>query len=257
MGRVDFGSALNDEQRAAVTAPDGPVLVIAAAGTGKTRTLTYRVAWLVEQGIDASRMLLLTFTNRAAREMLDRAAGLVGGSVGGLWGGTFHHMANRVLRRHADRIGYGHDYTILDEDDARSLVRAAVNALGLRGKHFPKPEVLLSLSGLAQSREAPIAGVIEEHFRGQPVDAEAIGRVLRLYAERKREANSMDFDDLLAQALRLFREHPEVLQGYQERFLHVLVDEYQDTNPIQAHLVDALAPPHRNVLVVRDDFHSP
>ena len=121
----DFSETLNPEQRAAVTAPDGPVLVLAAAGTGKTRTLTYRVAWLVRRGLDARRMLLLTFTNRAAREMLERAEKLVGAAVGGIWGGTFHHLCNRLLRRHAPLAGYRNDYTILDQDDSRSLMRAS------------------------------------------------------------------------------------------------------------------------------------
>jgi DNA helicase-2/ATP-dependent DNA helicase PcrA len=141
---------------AAVTAPDGPVLIIAAAGTGKTRTLTYRVAYLVEKGIDASRILLLTFTNKAAREMLERAQVLVGESVGGLWGGTFHHMANRILRQYASAIGYRNDYTILDQDDARTLVKQSIDALGLAGKHFPKPDVLLGVYGLASSTEQSV-----------------------------------------------------------------------------------------------------
>ncbi len=255
-GRIDLERDLNPEQRAAVEAPDGPVLVIAAAGTGKTRTLTYRVAHLVERGVDPRRMLLLTFTNRAAREMLERARRLVGESVGGIWGGTFHHLANRMLRRHAKRAGFGSDYTILDEDDARGLVRTCATELGLRDRHFPKPEVLLGLFGLASSREQPLLDTVLAHFHGPRIDPGDIQRVHDAYAARKQALNAMDFDDLLAHALRLLREHPDVLAGYQERFLHVLVDEYQDTNPIQAGLVDALAGGHRNLLVVGDDFQS-
>ena len=123
MAGIAFEQELNGEQFRAVTAPDGPVLIIAAAGTGKTRTLTYRVAYLVERGIDPRRILLLTFTNKAAREMLERARGLVGEGVSGLWGGTFHHMANRMLRQHAEAIGYRNDYSILDQDDAKRLVK--------------------------------------------------------------------------------------------------------------------------------------
>ena len=253
---IDFANELNEEQLAAVQAPDGPVLIIAAAGTGKTRTLTYRVAWLVERGIDPTRILLLTFTNRAAREMLDRAQALVGEAVGGLWGGTFHHMANRMLRRYASALGYGNDYTILDQDDARSLVRSAADELDLVGKHFPKPDVLLSVFGLAYSREVPVLDIAHQRFDGHEINVDDVARVATLYAQKKRDLNAMDFDDLLINGLRLFREHPQILEGYRERFLHILVDEYQDTNVIQAAWVDALASRHRNLLVVGDDFQS-
>ena len=256
MPGIDFENALNEEQLAAVRAPDGPVLVIAAAGTGKTRTLTYRVAWLVEKGIDPTRILLLTFTNKAAREMLERAQHLVGESVGGLWGGTFHHMANRMLRRHADAIGYGNDYTILDQDDARSLVRSSADEYDLVGKHFPKPDVLLSVFGLAASREVSVESIAEQRLGGHEIDIADVVRVHALYEKKKRELNAMDFDDLLVNGLRLFREKQDILERYRERFLHVLVDEYQDTNVIQAAWVDAMAGLHRNILVVGDDFQS-
>ena len=253
---IDFANELNEEQLAAVQAPDGPVLIIAAAGTGKTRTLTYRVAWLVERGIDPTRILLLTFTNRAAREMLDRAQALVGDQVGGLWGGTFHHMANRMLRRFASALGYGNDYTILDQDDARSLVRSAADELDLVGKHFPKPDVLLSVFGLAYSREVPVLEIAHQRFDGHEINVDDVARVATLYAQKKRDLNAMDFDDLLINGLRLLREHPHILEHYRERFQHILVDEYQDTNVIQAAWVDALASHHRNLLVVGDDFQS-
>jgi len=256
MNGLDPESSLNAEQVAAVRAPDGPVLVIAAAGTGKTRTLTWRVAWLVERGIDPSGILLLTFTNRAAREMMDRARTLVGDPVGGVWGGTFHHVANRILRRHARAIGFDNDFTILDEDDTLSLLRACISELGLREKHFPKADVLRSLFSLARNRATPLSDEIHRRFRETPVDAEGVFRVFTAFTDRKRQINAMDFDDLLIQTLRLFDEHPAALASYQERFLHVLVDEYQDTNPIQARLVDALAARHRNLFVVGDDFQS-
>jgi DNA helicase-2/ATP-dependent DNA helicase PcrA len=256
MTNVDFKKELNQEQFAAVTAPDGPVLVIAAAGTGKTRTLTYRVAWLVSKGIEPERILLLTFTNKAAREMLDRARTLVGDSVGGLWGGTFHHMANRILRRHADAIGYPFDYTILDQDDARSLLKDAIDDMSLDGKHFPKPDVLLSIFGLAASREQPVVAVAAQRLGSLDIDLQDIARVHELYEGKKRDLHAMDFDDLLTCGLRLFRERPDILARYQERFAHILVDEYQDTNVIQAEWVDLLAAERRNLLVVGDDFQS-
>jgi DNA helicase-2/ATP-dependent DNA helicase PcrA len=257
MTGIDFKQALNAEQYAAVTAPDGPVLIIAAAGTGKTRTLTYRVAWLVEQGIPPGRVLLLTFTNKAAREMLERAHDLVGSAVGGLWGGTFHHMANRMLRMHADAIGYNRDYSILDQDDAKRLVKLVIDDLKLPAKLFPKPEVLLSLYGLASSREASLEDMAADRFAGASfIRPEDVVKVERRYTSRKRDLNAMDFDDLLANGLKLFREHPEIRERYSERFRYVMVDEYQDTNVIQAAWVDALAGTHRNLMVVGDDFQS-
>ena len=253
---IDFAQALNEEQMAAVAAPDGPVLVIAAAGTGKTRTLIYRVAWLVDRGIDPQHILLLTFTNRAAHEMMDRARTLVGDSVSGMWGGTFHHMANRILRRHAESLGYKNDYTILDRDDGRSLMKSCTQELKLTDKHFPKPDVLLSILGLATSREQSLEVHVEERFAHTPVDVGDVLAVQGAYEKRKRDLNAMDFDDLLVNGLRLFREFPALLEYYRERFVHTLVDEYQDTNTIQAAWVDLIAGPDGNLLVVGDDFQS-
>jgi DNA helicase II / ATP-dependent DNA helicase PcrA len=254
--RIDFEQALNAEQLAAVQAPDGPVLVIAAAGTGKTRTLIYRVAWLVERGIDPTNILLLTFTNRAAREMLDRARTLVGDSVSGLWGGTFHHMANRILRRHADALNYRNDYTILDQDDARSLIRTCLQELQLKDKDFPKPDVLLNIFSLAANTERPVEDFAVARFEYTTIDIGDILAVHRAYEERKRTLNAMDFDDLLVNGLRLFQQHEGLLERYRERFVHTLVDEYQDTNIIQASWVDLIAGPGGNLLVVGDDFQS-
>lgn len=253
----DPAQHLNAEQLRAVTAPDGPVLVIAAAGTGKTRTLTHRVAWLVlEKGIDPRRILLLTFTNRAAREMLERAAHLVGGDVGGLWGGTFHHAANRMLRRHAPLLGYGPDYTILDEDDSIRLLKACIAELGLKDKKFPKPQVLGGVFGLAANRGAPVEETVQAHFAEHAVDLDGVLKVHALYETRKRGLNAMDFDDLLVNGLKLLREHEDVAAFYRERMRHVLVDEYQDTNKLQADFVDRIAARHRNLLAVGDDFQS-
>ncbi|MCB1699134.1 MAG: UvrD-helicase domain-containing protein, partial [Halioglobus sp.] len=148
---IDFENELNAEQLAAVQAGDGPVLIIAAAGTGKTRTLIYRVAWLVEKNISPERILLVTFTNKAAREMMERGRDLAGPSVGGMWGGTFHHLGNRLLRRHAELLGLRPDYTILDSDDSKSLTRNILTDLNLKDKSFPKPEVLLSLYSYARN----------------------------------------------------------------------------------------------------------
>ena len=255
---IDFAAELNERQLQVVTADDGPVLAIAAAGTGKTRALTYRVAYLAEERrVDPRRILLLTFTNKAAREMLDRAHDLVGEGVGGLWGGTFHHMANRLLRRHGDRLGYARDYTILDQDDAKSLIRSAMGELKLIGKDFPKPEVLGGIFGLAANTARDVASLAAERFEDHPfIQADDVERVHQRYTAKKRRLNAMDFDDLLTNSLQLFKEDTLLLARYQEHFQYILVDEYQDTNIIQSGWVDLLALGHRNVLAVGDDFQS-
>jgi len=254
--RIDYASELNAEQLAAVQAPDGPVLVIAAAGTGKTRTLVYRVAWLVEQGVPPGSILLVTFTNKAAQEMLDRARTLVGPSVSGLWGGTFHHLANRILRRHAEALGYGTDYGIIDSDDQRRLVKQIVADLGLKDKQFPKPDVLLSVFSYAINTETPVEDAAFDRFEHHPIEVQDIVHVHAEYEKRKRTMNGMDFDDMLVNCLALLEKEESVRKIYQEQFRYIMVDEFQDTNVIQSRLVELLAARHRNILVVGDDFQS-
>lgn len=253
---VDFRGSLNEEQFAVVSAPAGPLLVLAAAGTGKTRTLVHRVAYLVESGVAPDRILLLTFTNRAAKEMLERAAKLVAEGVGGMWGGTFHHMANRILRRHAASIGYRTDYAIMDRDDSRSVVSKCVKEMGLQSKEFPKPDVVLTLAGAAISSETAVEDAVYERFNGLRVDPLDVLRVIAAYNSEKERIGAMDFDDLLMNCLNLFRENGDILGRYQDKFQHVLVDEYQDTNKIQAELVDMIALKNKSVFVVGDDFQS-
>lgn len=256
MHTIDFQHDLNAEQHAAATAGEGAMLILAAAGTGKTRTLVYRVAYLVSQGIDPERILLLTFTNRAAKEMLERADELVGHSAGIPWSGTFHHVANRLLRRHATRIGYRQNYTILDRDDARRLMARCIKELKLQSKEFPKRDVLLHVLSNAVNSETSLDNAVDDHFGDHDVDQQVVLNVLKLYISHKRELNVMDFDDLLVNCLKLFREHAAIRNRYAEQFQYVLVDEYQDTNRIQAELVDAMAHHHRNLFVVGDDFQS-
>lgn len=255
MKKIDFKAHLNAEQFTATTAPDGPILVLAAAGTGKTRTLVYRVAYLVQNGIDPSAILLLTFTNKAAREMLDRACDLVGKHVGGLWGGTFHHMANRILRKHAADIGYRADYAILDRDDTMTLIRQSVKECHLTAKEFPKAEVLAGIFGMAANTSGSVADISIKRF-AEEVDAADICAVHKQYETKKRSLNAMDFDDLLVHGLELFRTSPSICQYYQNRFRYVLVDEYQDTNVIQSDWIDLVAAGYRNIMVVGDDFQS-
>jgi DNA helicase-2/ATP-dependent DNA helicase PcrA len=255
---IDYARDLNEQQLAAVTAPAGPALVIAGAGSGKTRTLTYRVAYLLEQGIAAERVLLLTFTNKAAREMMRRVAGLLGQEVGSLWGGTFHSIGNRVLRRQADLLGYGRDFTILDREDAKHLMTACVaeSGIDLKATRFPKAEVLAEIFSLAVNTGRTIQQILDEDYGHFSPLAPDVAEVQRLYALRKQTANAMDFDDLLALWLRLLQEQAEALEHYQRRFQFVLVDEYQDTNKLQSQLIDLLAARHRNVMVVGDDAQS-
>ena len=263
--QIDYARELNPQQLAAVTAPTGPALVIAGAGSGKTRTLTYRVAYLLEQGIPADRILLLTFTNKAAGEMMRRVAGLLGQELASLWGGTFHSIGARILRSHANLLGYRRDFTILDRDDVKDLIKACIADAGIetKGSHFPKPEVLNEIFSLAANTHKPVRELLNEQFiylfdrhKGDSNLDEEIPRLFDLYAKRKRATNAMDFDDLLALWLKLLQEHAEVCEHYQRRFQFILVDEYQDTNRLQSDLIDLLAARHHNVMVVGDDAQS-
>jgi len=258
---LDYEGELNPQQLAVVKAARGPILVIAGAGSGKTRVVTYRVAYLIESGVDPASILLVTFTNKAAREMLHRVGLLVpgAGEVGGrVWGGTFHHIGNRILRRHAPLVGYEPNYTILDREDAKSLMEACITDLKInpKGSRFPKGEVLEDLLGLAINRRRPIDDLVLERYPFFYELLDDIRAVTERYRKRKRELNAMDFDDLLFYWEALLREHPEVRARYGEQFQHVLVDEYQDTNLIQADIVDLLAGRHKNLMVVGDDSQS-
>ncbi len=254
---MDFKEELNNEQYQAVSAPDGPALVVAAAGTGKTRTLIYRLAWLVtEKSVEPWEVLLLTFTNKAANEMLSRAEELVNRQFNSGHSGTFHSFANRILRQHADRIGFGKDFSILDTDDAKKLMRSCIDELGMDKKSFPKPEVLLSLFGVVSGRQGELTEAIKQRFEYADVNVEDVLKAHKLYSKKKQEANAMDFDDLLIYAYQLLAEHDQVREFYQHTFRHVLVDEYQDTNLLQAAIVNQLVAKHQNLMVVGDDFQS-
>ena len=250
---TDFANVLNPEQCAAATAPDGPMLVLAAAGTGKTRTLVHRVAYLVERGVPPERILLLTFTNRAAREMLERAETLVPG-MGGVWSGTFHHVCARLLRQYGSSLGYKPGFAILDEDDQKKVMGQCIKERVKQVKDFPKKEFLLKLVGDAANAQRSLEKVVQGYQTKTALDAPLVLEVCRAYGEKKRELGAMDFDDLLVNGLRLLVENGRVREFLQEHFLHVLVDEYQDTNAIQAQFTDILAAKHRNIMVVGDDF---
>lgn len=256
-GARDFSAELNPEQLAAVTTRARRALVVAGAGSGKTRTLTYRVAWLLEQGVAPWRILLLTFTNKAAREMLERVGSLAGAGGAPIWGGTFHSVANRLLRRHAELLGYRPGFSILDADDQKALMRALVKQHAGKTAHFPKAEQLLSLHSLALNTSRTWQETLRSDYAAFERHAELIGRIFADYAARKLAQNAMDFDDLLLNWLRLLREQAELRRAWQERFEYLLVDEYQDTNAPQDEIVALLAGGEHNCLMaVGDDAQS-
>ena len=256
--QIDYARELNEQQLAAVTAPPGPALVIAGAGSGKTRTLTYRVAYLLEQGIPPDRILLLTFTNKAAGEMMRRVADLLGQEMAALWGGTFHSIGNRVLRQHAKLLGFERDFTIMDREDAKHLISTCVGEsdIDVKATRFPKAEVLGDIFSLAVNTEKTIPQILGEEYGYFDTLAPQIEDVQKRYVARKLATNAMDFDDLLVLWLKLLRDHEEVREHYQRRFQFILVDEYQDTNKLQSDLIDLLAARHYNVMVVGDDAQS-
>src|SRR5437667_3973370 len=255
---VDYAAELNEQQLAAVTAPPGPLLVIAGAGSGKTRTLTYRVAYLLENGIDSRNILLLTFTNKAARQMLDRVANLLPLDARGLWGGTFHSVGNRILRRHGSALGYSSGFTILDREDQKDLINAVVISAGIDPKEirFPKGDVLAEILSFVVNTEKPLEELLAEKFPYFLPLLDKIQDVRERYEKKKKATNSVDFDDLPQKTLSMFQQHERIAEIYRRQFQFILVDEYQDTNKIQADLVDLLARDHRNVMVVGDDAQS-
>ena len=256
--RIDYQAELNVQQCEAVTAGPGPMLVIAGAGSGKTRTLTYRVAYLLENGVTPSNILLLTFTNKAAREMLERVSLLLPESADGLWGGTFHSIGNKILRRHAETLGWRRGFSIMDREDQEDLMKTVIAAAGIdpKEKRFPKAEVVIDILSMAVNTNRSIGHVVDTKYPYFLDQVEQLKSVHDLYERKKKATNTMDFDDLLTKTLKLLHEHEEVASIYQKQFQFVLVDEYQDTNHIQAEFVDVLAAQHQNIMVVGDDAQS-
>jgi DNA helicase-2/ATP-dependent DNA helicase PcrA len=255
---IDYDEDLNEQQREVVTAGAGPMLVIAGAGSGKTHTLTYRVAHLVERGVSPDSILLLTFTNKAARSMTDRVCDLLNLNVTSLWSGTFHSIGNRILRKEATKLGYQQDYSILDSEDSGTLMKACLSDanVGHLDRRFPKGRVLSRIYSYCVNTQESIEQVLETHYPYFSELAEPIRRILRLYQTRKLEMSLMDFDDLLMNWKLLLEDHEEVREYYSRKFEHVLVDEYQDTNHLQGEVIDLMASAHRNLMVVGDDCQS-
>ncbi len=248
---------LNPSQRQAVTFGDGPLLVVAGAGTGKTKTLACRVAWLIARGVAPERLLLLTFTRRAAAEMIRRAEHYVGqGGARRVWGGTFHSVANRLLRHHASAVGLTPDFSVMDEGDAADLMNLVRTDLGApRGdKRFPRKETLVSIYSRMVNARIKLGAALKRFFPWCADHQDAIRAIFEQYTQRKREQNLVDYDDLLVFWEALGRSPAGA--SISERFEHVLVDEYQDTNPLQADLLVSLRGVRRNLCVVGDDAQS-
>jgi DNA helicase-2/ATP-dependent DNA helicase PcrA len=305
MPQLDYKAALNQQQYAAVTSPAGPALVIAGAGSGKTRTLTYRVSWLLEQGYAAQQILLLTFTNKAAREMLDRVNQLLPGRATQLWGGTFHSIGYRILRLHAEQLGFQKNFTIMDRDDQEELIESIMTREGLhksnrplskfadarkvqgdsgaqrlsvhkaldeastgatqqftaavefgKGSHFPKANLIADMISYCINTGSSLTTLLQRRYLYFLELEEALSTIILAYEAGKKAANAMDFDDLLSKTQFLMATHPETATHYQSQFRAILVDEYQDTNFLQASLIDLLASHHQHVMVVGDDAQS-
>ena len=243
---------LNDRQREAVLHTEGPLLILAGAGSGKTRVLTHRIGYLIEQGVMPWQILAITFTNKAAGEMRERVDALLPEGGAGVFVSTFHSMCVRLLRRDIDRLGYGHDFTIYDADDQRTLMRQVIKDMELDPKLFRERAVLSFISNAKNEMQGP------EDCADAAVDfyEKRRARIYQEYQKRLALNNALDFDDLLLLTVRLFKEFPEVLAGWQERFHYVMVDEYQDTNSVQFELLRLLTLKYRNLCVVGDDDQS-
>jgi DNA helicase II / ATP-dependent DNA helicase PcrA len=252
---IDFKAQLNGDQFAAVTAEPGPLLVLAGAGSGKTRTLTYRVAYLLSQGVRPGEILLLTFTNKAAREMLHRVEELTGIEPRRFWGGTFHSIGHRSLRMFGESIGLAKTFTILDAEEAERLLKQVVESQDkafFKDKTRPRPGPLFGIISLARNTQLTVEATVAKYFPHYADISDRLPGFARAYDLRKREQKVCDYDDLLEHWLSLLRQAPDVAAYFTERFRHVLVDEYQDTNTLQAQIVDTIGSHHR-VMAVGDD----
>lgn len=256
---ADYIQELNEGQRAAVLYNDGPSLVIAGAGSGKTRVLTYKIAYLLENGYQPWNILALTFTNKAAREMKERIARQVGTNrARHLWMGTFHSMFLRILHVEASLLGFTPQFTIYDTTDGKSLIRSIIKEMGLDEKVYKPGMIQARISNAKNHLVSPAgyAGNKEAYEADRLAKVPALRDIYRRYWERCKLADAMDFDDLLFYTFLLFRDYPEVLARYQEQFHYILVDEYQDTNFAQHSIVLQLAQNHQRICVVGDDAQS-
>ncbi|MEI8345084.1 MAG: ATP-dependent helicase, partial [Candidatus Omnitrophota bacterium] len=256
--KIPYEKELNPSQLEVVTQAEGPCLVLAGAGSGKTRTLIYRVAYLLEKQVRSEEVLLVTFTNKAAGEMRNRVETLLKTDSRRLWCGTFHHVGNRLLRMYGEKIGLSNDFGILDEEDTRDLIKNCIKSLGIRTQElkFPKPGVVQSVLSFSVNADKPLEQVTEKHF-GHLVKFTADFKRIRLeYQKRKLRTRNVDYDDLLLKWIELLRTDAELCQRLSRQFRYCLVDEYQDTNRLQQQAIEMMSSYHRNLLVVGDDAQS-
>ncbi len=255
---IEYEKNLNEEQLSAVQHTNGPMLVLAGAGSGKTRTITFRAAYLIEQGVPSDRILLVTFTNKAASEMLNRVNRLTNGQAEDIWGGTFHHVANKILRRHAPEVDFSRQFTILDSEDAKTLLDDCVSDLNMDETEpdLPGTSVLQTIYSLSENTMRPVRDIVEDQFDYHLEHVQSFEQIFDKYRVRKQNRDLMDFDDLLVHLNRLLEEHEELQKKYSEKFRHILVDEFQDTNALQGTIVENLSGDHGNLMVVGDDAQS-
>ena len=255
---IDYIAGLNEPQREAVTHGNGPMIIIAGAGSGKTRVLTYRIAHLIDRGVDPFRILSLTFTNKAAGEMRKRIEKVIGNEARNIWMGTFHSVFAKILRIEAKALGYTSNFSIYDTDDSKSLLRAILREMDLDDKVYRANAVFNRISSAKNRLVGPDEYLMNPILRADDESARMpeVGRIYKEYARRCFLANAMDFDDLLFNTNVLFRDYPDILHKYQHKFQHVLVDEFQDTNVSQYLITRKLAAVHQNIAVVGDDAQS-
>ena len=255
---IDYAAALNSQQLAAVTAKDGPSLVIAGAGSGKTRTLIYRVAYLIDSGVDPANILLLTFTRKSAQEMVDRAGALIGSGSERVRGGTFHSVANMLLRRYGRSIGLEPAFTILDRSDAEDLIALVRTQLGLneKDKRFPRKGTIAEMFSKSENTLRSLDEIVVEEFEHFSDHLDDLGKLQRAYETAKRQKQLVDYDDLLVLLRRLLMQDEAIRRSISSLYRYILVDEYQDTNRLQADIIRHLAATHHNVMVVGDDSQS-
>ncbi len=246
--------SLNEKQKEAVLATEGPLLILAGAGSGKTRVLTHRIAYLIEEkGVNPWNIMAITFTNKAAKEMRQRVDRLIGEGGQSVWVSTFHSTCVRILRRHIEFLGYETNFTIYDTDDQKTLVRQTVKRLNLDPKQYPEQALLSEISSAKNEMITP-GDMLE--MAGSDYRQKMVAQIYGEYQKQLRENNALDFDDLLMKTVELFQSWPKILEYYQDRFLYLMVDEYQDTNAVQFQFVSLLAKKHRNLCVVGDDDQS-
>ncbi len=256
--KIDYKNELNASQYEAVTSVNGPHLIIAGAGTGKTRTIVYRVAYLVELGVNPAHILLLTFTRKASQEMMRRASILLDDRCERIRGGTFHAYANSILRKHATQIGYETNFTILDQRDAEDVINLIRTRLKLDSKQrrFPKKETLYDVYSRSVNMMLPMSNLLANDYPHYVEAEEDIVKVCSGYVMYKQAHNLMDYDDLLINLLKLLTEHESVRQSLSDQCKYVMVDEYQDTNRLQAEIVKLLSSKYKNLMVVGDDSQA-